>query len=93
MLHGSLDGRGRWRRMGTCTCVAELIRYTPIQNKKLKKKRKEKPTVGRLKGKKTLSILITQKVSTSEGIEDVGEAGNIILILQTITMETRRKIK
>ena len=40
MLHGSLDGRGRWRRMGTCTCVAELIRYTPIQNKKLKKKEK-----------------------------------------------------
>ena len=92
MLCGSLDGGGHWRRMDTCICVAELIGYTPIQNKKLKKK-KEKPSVGRLKGKKTLSILITQKVSISEGIEDISEAGNIILILQTKTMETRRKIK
>ena len=40
MLCGSLDGGGHWRRMDTCICVAELIGYTPIQNKKLKKKKK-----------------------------------------------------
>ena len=50
MFCGSLDGRGVWRRMDTCTRVAEslscppetittlLIAYTPKQNKKLKKK-------------------------------------------------------
>ena len=49
MLCGSLDGRGVWGRMDTCIWMAELlycspetvtillIRYTPIQNKKLKK--------------------------------------------------------
>ena len=48
-LCGSLDGRGVWRRMDICICVAEslcclpetittcLIGYTPISNKKLKK--------------------------------------------------------
>ena len=46
MLHGSLDGRGPWRRRDICVCMAEslccppetitmlLISYTPIQNKK-----------------------------------------------------------
>ena len=44
MLCGSLDGRGFWKRMDTCTCMAEslhcspetittlLIDYLPIQN-------------------------------------------------------------
>ena len=52
MLYGSLDGSGVWGRMDTCICMAEslcysrktvttlLIGYTPIQNKKLKKKKK-----------------------------------------------------
>ena len=52
MLRGSLDGRGVWGRMDTCVCMAEsfscpletittlLISYTPIQNKKFKKKKK-----------------------------------------------------
>ena len=43
---GSLDGRGVWRRMDTCTCMAEalhcppetittlLIGYTPTENPK-----------------------------------------------------------
>ena len=51
MLCGSLDGRGVWGRMDTCIFMAEslhcspetitalLIDYTPIQNKKLKKKK------------------------------------------------------
>ena len=46
MLCGSLDRRGVWGRIDTCTCTAEslchspetitalLICYTPIQNKK-----------------------------------------------------------
>ena len=50
ILAGSLDGRGVWRKMDTCTCVTEslcclpkmitivLISYTPIQNKKFKNK-------------------------------------------------------
>ena len=49
MLWGSLDGRGVWRRMGTCICMAEfcssletvtalLMGYTAIQNKKFKNK-------------------------------------------------------
>ena len=49
MLCGSLDGRGVWRRMDTCTCMAEfcssletvtalLMGYTAIQNKKFKNK-------------------------------------------------------
>ena len=50
-LCGNLDGRGVWERMDTCIYVAEslhcssetittlLIDYTPIQNKKLKKKK------------------------------------------------------
>ena len=50
VLCGSLDGRGVWRRMDTCICMAEslccsletvttlLIGYTPIQNKKFKNK-------------------------------------------------------
>ena len=49
MLCGSLDGRGVWGRMDTCTYMAEslrcppetitalLIGYIPIPNKKLKK--------------------------------------------------------
>ena len=53
MLYGSLDGSGVWGRMDTCICMAEslcysrktvttlLIGYTPIQNKKLKKKKKK----------------------------------------------------
>ena len=48
---GSLDGRGFWRRMDICMCMAEflccpsetitvlLIDSTPIQNKHFKKKR------------------------------------------------------
>ena len=52
MLCGSLDGREVWGRMDTCICMVEslccspetittlLIGYTPIQNKKLKKKKK-----------------------------------------------------
>ena len=44
MLCASLDGRGTWERMDTCTCMAEslccspetttalLVSYTPIQN-------------------------------------------------------------
>ena len=47
---GILDGRGVWKRMDTCICMAEslwhspetitmlLISYTPVQNKKFKKK-------------------------------------------------------
>ena len=47
---GSLDGRGVWRRLDTCICMADsprcspktittlLIGYTAIQNKKLKNK-------------------------------------------------------
>ena len=47
MLCGSLDEKGDWGRMDTCTCVAEflccppetittlLISYIPIQNKKV----------------------------------------------------------
>ena len=50
VLRGSLDGRGVWRRMDTCICMAEsiwcspetvttlLIGYTPIQIKKFKNK-------------------------------------------------------
>ena len=50
----SLDGRGVWGRIDTCVCMAEslccspetvttlLIGYTPIQNKKFEKKKKEK---------------------------------------------------
>ena len=46
-----LDGKGVWRRMDTYICIAEsfhyslesittlLIGYTPIKNKKLKKKK------------------------------------------------------
>ena len=46
MFCGSLDGRGVWGRMGTCTCMIEslcyppetittlLIGYIPIRNKK-----------------------------------------------------------
>ena len=56
MLCGSLDRRRVWRRMDTCICTAEflqcptetittlLISYTPIQNKKLKKKCPKKKT-------------------------------------------------
>ena len=52
MLCGSLDGRRVWGRMDSCIYMAEslscslqtittlLIDYTPIQNKKLKKKKK-----------------------------------------------------
>ena len=44
MSCASLDGRGTWERMDTCTCMAEslccspettttlLVSYTPIQN-------------------------------------------------------------
>ena len=51
MLGGSFDRRGVWGRMNTCICMAEslccspetittlLIGYTPIKNKKLKKKK------------------------------------------------------
>ena len=54
MLHGSLDGKGAWGRMDTCICMAEslpcppetitilLMGYTPIKNKKIKRKEKEK---------------------------------------------------
>ena len=52
MLRGSLDGRGVWGRMDTCMpespqCSPQitttlLISYTPIQNKKLKKKQLKK---------------------------------------------------
>jgi len=60
-LCDSLDGRGVWGRMDTCVRMAEslcspsettttlLVNYTPIQNKKLKKKRKKstaKETLG-----------------------------------------------
>ena len=50
MLGGSLGGRGVWGRMDTCiymveslhcspgTITALLIGYTPIQNKKVKKR-------------------------------------------------------
>ena len=55
MLCGSLDGRGAWERMDTCICTAEshccppetittmLTSYTPILNKKLKKRTKARP--------------------------------------------------
>ena len=55
MLCASLDGRGVWGRMDTCICMAEslhcphetitklLTGYTPIKNKKLKKKKKKTP--------------------------------------------------
>ena len=51
MFCGSLDGKGVWGRMDTRTCMADslhyspetittlLIIYTPIQNKKLFKKK------------------------------------------------------
>ena len=50
MLCGSLDGMGVCGRMDTCACMAEslccspettmtLIGYTPMQNKKFKKKK------------------------------------------------------
>ena len=51
MLCGSLDRKGVWWRMDTCTCMAEflfcsletitmlLIAYTTIQNKKFKRKK------------------------------------------------------
>ena len=51
MSCGSLDGRGVWGKMDTYVCMTEslwcpsesvttlLIGYTPIQNKKLKKKK------------------------------------------------------
>ena len=51
-LHVSLDGRGVWRRMDACICMAEslhcsseaitvlLISCTPIVNKKFKFKQK-----------------------------------------------------
>ena len=51
MLCGSLDRKGIWGRMDTCKCMAEsqsyssetittlLISYTPIQNKKEKKRK------------------------------------------------------
>ena len=53
-LYGSLNQRGVWGRMGTCICMTEplcrppetittlLIGFTLIQNKKLKKKKKER---------------------------------------------------
>ena len=48
---GRQDGRGVWGRMDTCLCVVEslcgspetitlLIGYTPVQNKKFKRKKK-----------------------------------------------------
>ena len=49
ILCGSLDGRGVWRRMDRCMCMAESVccppetiiillnGYTPIQNKKFSK--------------------------------------------------------
>ena len=51
VFRGSLGGRGVWGRMDTCICMAEPLRcppetittvsisYTPIQKKKIKKKR------------------------------------------------------
>ena len=54
ILCGSLDGRGVWGRMDICICMAEslscspetittlLIGYTPIQNKKFKRRKKKK---------------------------------------------------
>ena len=53
ILCGSLDGRGVWGRMDIGICMAEslscspetittlLIGYTPIQNKKFKRKKKK----------------------------------------------------
>jgi len=53
VLSGSLNGRGVWGRMYTCTCKAEslhcspetikilLIGYTTIENKKFKLKKKD----------------------------------------------------
>ena len=29
LLCGSLDGRGIWRRMDTCICMAECLCYSP----------------------------------------------------------------
>ena len=52
VLRGSLGGREVWGRMDTCICMAEplccspetittlLISYTPVQNKKVKKKKR-----------------------------------------------------
>ena len=47
MLCGSLDERQVWGRMDTCICMTEslhcspeTISYTPIQNKKVKVKKK-----------------------------------------------------
>ena len=53
VLCGSLDGTGAWERMDTCIYMAEsphcspetitlLTGYTPIQNKKVLKKEKNK---------------------------------------------------
>ena len=29
VLSGSLDGKGFWGRMDTCTCMAESLQYSP----------------------------------------------------------------
>ena len=59
MLRGCLDGRRVWGRIDTCMCMAEslpysletittlLIDYTPVQNKKVKKKKKTSPSNAR----------------------------------------------
>ena len=51
MLYGNLSRRGAWERMDTCACMFEflfcsletiailLIGFTPIKNKKFKKRR------------------------------------------------------
>ena len=70
ILCGGLDGREVWGRMDTCICLIEslccpyetikalLTGYTPVQNKKLKKKHTKHKTQ---KNKKPLSHTLLQK--------------------------------
>ena len=73
MLRGRLDGRGVWGRMDTCICMTEslhcppittlLIGYTPIKNKKLKKKKEQ--FIGQCPSDDRIWQLLTQFESQS----------------------------
>ena len=68
ILCGGLDGREVWGRMDTCICLIEslccpyetikalLTGYTPVQNKKLKKKQKTKTKKKKHKTQKTKNL-------------------------------------
>ena len=78
MLYGSLDGRGVWGRTDTCICIADslhhshelsqhclLVSYTPIQNKKFKKKKRKKISV-KFKTKEIHSTVLGQPKSITD---------------------------